>query len=187
MKKLTILVLVAMLLPVTAMAADITTSHSQQFGCGACHSAHTKTAAPAESAAPLWGRTLTTETLSAYNSGSGTVGDDITPGTPAADSMMCMSCHDGVSNSSGVGAVGTTKTEGKVDTSLTHPISFVYTGQVDTGNFNATPTNNIMLKGTSSNRVECSTCHDIHGDSAGSTYALRATSVENTCLGCHIK
>lgn len=186
MKKVLMLVLVAMLLPVAAMA-DISASHSADFGCGSCHSAHNKTSVAAGSSAPLWGRTLTTETFTAYNGGS-TVNDDITPGTPTGDSLMCMSCHDAVSNTSGGGAVTSGKANGEVDTNTTHPISFVYTGAVDTGNFRAggSLTNGVVLKGTGSDRVECSSCHDIHGDYAGTEYSLR-NSAENVCLGCHLK
>lgn len=181
MKKMAILAIV-LLMPVSVMAANIADSHSQDFGCGACHSAHGSVAPATGSAAPLWGRALTTETLVAYEGGSAL--DVITPGVPAGDSKMCMSCHDGVSNTSGTGAVGSTKDDGKVDTNKSHPISFQY----DTmgGDFNSEPTSPVKLVGSSSDQVECSSCHDIHGASLGSPALITATTTA-LCNACHVK
>lgn len=181
MKKMAILAIV-LLMPVSAMAADINNSHSQDFGCGACHSAHGSVAPATGSAAPLWGRALTSENLIAYEGGSAL--DEITPGVPAGDSKMCMSCHDGASNLSGTGAVGTDKVDGKVDTNKSHPISFQYATL--SGDFNATPTSPVKLVGTTNDQVECSSCHDIHGASLGSP-ALIAATAEAVCNACHIK
>jgi nitrate/TMAO reductase-like tetraheme cytochrome c subunit len=109
-----------------------------------------------------------------------------------------MSCHDGATNdtgSQGHEISGTTKSDGYVDTNIGHPISFAYTG-FTAGRFNASPSTEAngalaVLEGT--NRVECSSCHDIHGTNVNSdNYAIRATTasattVEDICLSCHIK
>ncbi|MHC4212827.1 MAG: hypothetical protein ACYSWP_05555, partial [Planctomycetota bacterium] len=114
MKKVIVLLAVlAMVGP--AMAADISASHSEDFGCGACHSAHNKVSLAVggkitedlTGAVPLWGRTITTETLKAYGQGTGTAGStvrgDVTPGTPQDESALCMSCHDGATNTGTTG------------------------------------------------------------------------------------
>ena len=190
MKKLVVVVAIVLLLPVLAMGADISASHSADFGCGACHSAHVKVTAAAGSGAPLWGRTLTTETLLAYNGGD-TAKDVVTPGAPAGDSKMCMSCHDGVSNAGTTGnQVGTTKADGKVDTNVTHPISFQY----PTNAAYRVPVSGVVnsiaqLVGSSDDQVECSTCHDIHDQTNNENYALRVSeaNTENLCKACHLK
>ncbi len=205
MKK--VIVLLAVLAMVTpAMAADIDTSHSEAFGCGACHSAHVKVPVTVagkittdlSSEIPLWGRFITTDTtLSAYNSGT-TTNDDITPGAPTNESALCMSCHDGTTNPGATGhqiTKASGKAAGYIDTNVGHPISFTYTGQVESATFRASPTASggalAVLEG---GRMECTSCHDIHGTNVNSQpYAIRggasvnADAEEDICKSCHIK
>ncbi len=212
MKKV-IIAMAVLAMAVPALAADIADDdggHSKAFGCGACHSAHVKVPIETSHAkisealvVPLWGRTITTETLSAYGAGT-TTKQDIVPGSPTNESALCMSCHDGVTNSStaashkideSAGAdAAAKKALGYIDTNIGHPISFTYSGAVDTGNFNNVP----ITSGTSTavlenGRMECTSCHDIHGANINSdNYAIRATTKttaaeENICKSCHIK
>ena len=213
MKKV-IIAMALLAIAVPAMAADIpddSGGHSKVFGCGACHSAHVKVPIVNDGfnitdagniTVPLWGRTITTETLSAYGAGT-TTKQDIVPGTPQNESALCMSCHDGVTNAAGVGHgidesagadAAAKKALGYIDTNIGHPISFTYTGAVTVANFNVPP----ITSGTSTavlenDRVECTSCHDVHGANINSdNYAIRATtkttdSEEAICKSCHIK
>ncbi len=208
MKKV-IIAMAVLAIAVPAMAADISASHSEDFGCGACHSAHVTVPLTIAGAikedlsgvVPLWGRTVTTETLKAYGQGTtgagSTIRGEITPGAPTNESALCMSCHDGATNTAGVGhgISGTVKADGYVDTNAGHPISFDYDGATFTsGRFNEPP----IASGTSTavlenGRVECTSCHDIHGTNLNSAnFAIRATALtaasdENICKSCHLK
>jgi predicted CXXCH cytochrome family protein len=186
MKKLMLMLLVLGLVAPAAMA-DISNSHSQDFGCGACHDAHNKN----DQAPPLWGRAASTESLTGYTQVStarGIIGDDT---TPAGASMLCMACHDGVSNTSGAGAVADkTVANGYVDTAVMHPISFSYTTfqGANSDFFNVASGNTVDKVVLYSGSMECGSCHDIHGTNT-SDYALRGSdnTGEELCIDCHIK
>ena len=196
MKKVIVLLAVLSIMGGWAMAA-ITDSHSEDFGCGACHSAHGSVDPCTTTTVPLWGLTVTTELLKAY--GDGTTIRGVTPGAPSNESALCMSCHDGATNTSGTGAIiGTTDAnDGYVNTLTGHPISFTYSDSNDT-NFENDPVDGgsgsiaILYDG----RVECSSCHDIHGGTNPNNsqpYALRGGLATNDdaedhiCKSCHIR
>ena len=212
MKKVIVLLAVLAMVGSVSMAATLTASHSEDFGCGACHSAHVKVN-PNDAAnvtgvsVPLWGRTITTETLVGYDANdSGTLNTTnhlIVPGTPKNESLLCMSCHDGVTNNASGEAheidSTTNGVDGYVDTSIGHPISFAYATAGANANYNSTlETNDNVVAKLYQGNVECSTCHDIHGSNPNSTpgvdYAIRNANAsastnptEAICLSCHIR
>ncbi len=184
MKKLVVAAAaIVLLMPMVAMGADIALSHSEDLGCGACHSAHIVTA-DFVAGAPLWGREITVVSLLAYNNGAGTVRGVVTPGTPDGDSKLCMSCHDGITDTASSG-IGTTKALGQVDTATTHPISFTYPTGAGSEAYNVSVTDGVVLVGPLTDQVECSSCHDIHANPNPS--ALRNADAADLCKGCHIK
>ena len=193
MKKLMLMLLVLGLAAPVAMAVDIVASHSQDFGCGVCHDAHNRNAV---TDVPLWGRAASTASLTGYtltSTARGTISDDT---TPADSSLLCMACHDGLSNTSGTGAVADqTAANGYIDTSIMHPISFNYltVRDANTSFFNdedsagSDTVGDVVLY---SGSMECGSCHDIHGTNTNSAnFALRGstTTGEDLCKDCHIK
>ena len=163
--------------------------------CVFCHTPH---AAMAD--APLWNHTLSSgQTYTPY--GSTTL--DATTGQPTGKSVLCLACHDGtvalgalanpptgetldaiLTSPMGVGERGNLTT----DLSDDHPISFIYdlTLQVNDGELFDPTSIGLPLDGASSNRVECTTCHDPH--EATNAPFLRISSLNGAiCTECHNK
>ena len=163
--------------------------------CVFCHTPH---AAMAD--APLWNHTLSSgQTYTPY--GSTTL--DASPGQPTGKSTLCLACHDGTV---ALGALSNPPTGETLDAILTspmnpaergylgtdlsddHPISFVYdsTLQINDGELFDPASIGLPLDGVSSNRVECTTCHDPH--EATNKPFLRITSLNGAiCTECHNK
>ena len=121
-----------------------------------------------------------------------------TPGQPDGNSKLCLSCHDGtvaLENYSGT-TTGThyISLTNNVGTNLSndHPISMTYDASLsvaDPALYNPITTNS-GLGSTIDNdmlfdgKVQCSTCHDVHG----TPYAalLRKDNAGSAlCLTCH--
>ena len=140
--------------------------------CKVCHVPH-KSASTSFLIAP--GRVYSGSVLTTYG---GVVG------APTNSSAICLSCHDGTT----APAVGTTTT----DFTHSHPFSVVYpttktgygaaVGGKITGSYGALP-----LEGTSSNRMECGTCHNPHEKGVGSKFLRIENTNSNLCLTCHQK
>lgn len=163
--------------------------------CVFCHTPH---AALAD--APLWNHTLSTEpSYTLY--GSTTL--DATPDQPTGKSVLCLACHDGTV---ALGALANPPTGETLDAILTspmdmaergylgtdlsddHPISFIYdsTLQLNDGELFDPATIGLPLDGSSSNRVECTTCHDPHEET--NQPFLRISSLNGAiCTECHNK
>ena len=164
--------------------------------CIACHTPHNgDLTVPG---APLWSHEVSTATFTVYV-GGGTM--DATVGQPSAQSLLCLSCHDGtVALDSYGGTTGTTfltaLDDGFVGTDLSndHPISFTYDDNLATtdGALHDPLTANSGLGGSIDEdllfggRVQCASCHDVHG--TGNTYLLRIDNAGSAlCLTCHNK
>ena len=124
-------------------------------------------------------------------------------GDPAGVSLLCLSCHDGVTalDSFG-GTAGTVPLSGSanvgLDLSNDHPISITYNAALvalDSELHDPTLTTsglgaNIdddMLEGAGNNLLECSSCHDVH-NTANVANLLRKSNVQSAlCLTCHNK
>ena len=131
--------------------------------CKFCHVPHN----PQSTTAPLWNRSAPA------SQGTFTLYDGTAASSVTGTSIMCLSCHDGVTNLDAFG--GTTGTAGNdIDTVFAsttalvgtdlqddHPVSVVY-GTAGTGdgvNYKASPDGDLTGQ-LESTRVECGTCHD---------------------------
>ncbi|MEN8251005.1 MAG: cytochrome c3 family protein, partial [Bacteroidota bacterium] len=149
--------------------------------------------------APLWNHEISVATYTPYPSG-GTMNSS--PGAPSAQSILCLSCHDGtVALDSYGGATGSTHltldstTYVGTDLRDDHPISITYDAALavaDGSLFNPI-TINSSLGGTIDadllfgHQVQCASCHDVHGVT-GTTNLLRITNDgSELCLNCHNK
>ena len=163
--------------------------------CVFCHTPHA-----AMPDAPLWNHTLSSgQTYTPY--GSSTL--NASPGQPTGKSTLCLACHDGTV---ALGALANPPTGETLDAILTspinpaergylgtdlsddHPISFVYDSTLKTndGELFDPLSIGLPLDGVSSDRVECTTCHDPH--EATNQPFLRITSLNGAiCTECHNK
>lgn len=162
--------------------------------CLACHTPHGgDLTVPG---APLWNHELTTATFTLYT-GGGTL--DATLGQPSAQSMLCLSCHDGtVALDSYGGTTGSTTITGSglvgTDLSDDHPISFTYDLTLATadGALHDPGTALSGLGGTINadllfaGQMQCASCHDVHGTGIASLLRIN-NSGSALCLTCHDK
>ena len=148
---------------------------------------------------PLWNHTQTAATFTVYSSPSGTLNaTDLTQ--PAGVSRACLSCHDGtVALDSFGGATGGTFIGGGAnlgsDLSNDHPVSFTYDDTLATadGELHPPSTTSSGLGGTIANdmlfnnRMECGSCHDVHGTPGLPTFLIKTNDGSALCLTCHDK
>ncbi len=223
MKKVLLITLVLIFVATSAFAVISTSKHNltaaggqttratsgNLSSCQFCHTPHH--AVVGAGTAPLWNRSLPGGSYTLY--GAGFTLASTTVNQPGANSLTCLSCHDGTVSIGDV-AVGTDETtfvgnvvgagDGRLSsasstyfgTSLTreHPVGVVYiTGNsaglntVISGGTNPTINNKkwkIYGGGAGTGRVECGSCHDPHNTTAGETPFLKDT--RNTmCSDCH--
>ena len=151
--------------------------------CGVCHTPH---GGSQVGLAPLWSHALLTDTsgYTMYTSTTMNYGTD--PNAPDGESLLCLSCHDG-SLALDTGGSATKLTGDKVvgpDLSDSHPISFVYADDTDTELKSGGSVDALLGAG---GKVQCSSCHDVHGIS-GVSYLLRMSNQGSAlCLTCHDK
>ncbi len=174
--------------------------------CIFCHTPH------GASANPLWNRNLDSAGYTMYSSPSMNA---TLPSAPTGISLLCMSCHDGVSalnvlvNYGTVNPITMDQNYTKLgdlsyppthdpnltkDLSNDHPVSFTYdttlanndNGLYDPGANGANITPLKLYGG----KLECATCHDPHeeGTLTGTAPFLRmSNSNSDMCLKCHNK
>jgi len=163
--------------------------------CQPCHTPHGANTSVAD--APLWNHAVTQATFQPYQSSTIKATD---LGQPSGRSKLCLSCHDGtVALDSFGGRTGTQymPADHTIGTNLRndHPISFTYNDAlavVDRGLFS--PSSKASgLGGTIqrdllfNNKMECSSCHDVH-NSLGIDNLLRKSNAGSAlCLTCHNK
>ncbi len=152
--------------------------------CVPCHTPHDaySSTAPLPVEMVLWNHQATTQTFTMYTTLTGNTG------TPDGSSLLCLSCHDGVTaidnyggNNGGIVMTGSAVVG--TDLSDDHPIGIEYPS--GNPNYHAVPQNNLPLFNDGTlDRVECASCHDPHG--AGFDYFLRDTTAgSQICLDCH--
>jgi predicted CXXCH cytochrome family protein len=195
MKHLVLFVSIAAVLIFAATASGQTTivasSHdfSGSFGtgriCVPCHTPHDAYFYGNTTERALWNHEETSQTFAMYTTLAGNTG------TPDGTSLLCLSCHDGVTAMDNYGGTsgGSLNMTGDavvgIDLSDDHPIGIEYPS-ADPG-YEATPLNGLTLYNDGSiDRVECGSCHDPHG--AGFTFFLRDTTANSQlCTDCHNK
>lgn len=170
------------------------------LGGGICEYCHTPAmATPPES--PLWNlQDSTNASFTMYD--SPTIAP-ATEGQPRGISLVCLSCHDGVTsrntllNDSGFFAVRTMTPSptaaGRHGPSNPHPISVSY-NRTRSLNFTAVKARKVgdlplfrsSVAQAVSDRVECASCHNPH-DMTNGRYLRMNNANSALCLTCHIK
>jgi hypothetical protein len=171
--------------------------------CQFCHAPHNVNTGV--SGAPLWNRNSVTTSFTYYTSTTVSA----TPSALNANSMTCMSCHDGVSDmgdtytgSHGFGGTVTTLTGAGATYAIVgadlrddHPVSITYVPAANSLAAVATVTTaGLRLYGAGPS-IECGSCHDPHGTGVtggdsdglpGGGSFLRVTRTA-ICTTCHLK
>lgn len=168
--------------------------------CLPCHAPHNGTIIDD---APLWNHTVSAATYDLYSSTT----LDATLSQPVGVSKLCLSCHDGTiavdsyTGHTGTIDIGTLGTgSGDIGTELgnDHPVSFTYDAALataDGGLFDPTTRSSLVsdLGGTIdtdmlfANRMECSSCHDVHNKYTNDSLLLIDNAGSALCLTCHDK
>lgn len=181
--------------------------------CVFCHAPHNT-----NPDTPLWNRELSYQTTKPYTPySSPTIDASIRPGQPRGDSRLCLSCHDGTVAPGRVlnpgrerGDESKDKPRSRTDPSLsspmvksmgtdlsgTHPISFVYDDNLADRNnardhYPLFPPSRISDPDfhLDEQRMECSSCHDVHDDSNYSSSGVhfwRKPTWSGVCVICHL-
>ena len=161
--------------------------------CIVCHTPHK---AVIQTNFPLWNHAVTSATYQLYTSAT----LNATPGQPAGASRACLSCHDGtVALNSFGGNTGNVIIDPAyrigIDLRDDHPITFTY----DTALSQADPelknpaTAASGLGGTIqhdlliADKLECSSCHDVHNKYNLSSLLVKSNAASALCLTCHSK
>jgi len=169
-------------------------------GCSSCHVPHQATA---RGQTLLWNQNFSTQTFGTYSDGTSPtldsvpaeIGDatysDTNPPTGAVQaSVLCMSCHDGITSTlilpTDPAAIGNpTNSDGLKND---HPINMVYP-TTDAGIVAeaSLPAAIVLYDNGTGNTVQCGSCHNPHDN--GLTPFLRIAN-ENTstglCAACHL-
>lgn len=187
-------------------ASNFTSTNEDQV-CIFCHTPH------GASAAPLWNRTLDAAGYTMYD--SPTFNASPKPTAPTGVSLLCMSCHDGVSAINVVvnyavnnpilmspNAIGDLSYPPWSDPNLTkdlandHPVSFVFDAALISADAAGGPAKLQLPISTDpiklfNSKLECASCHDPHEEgslAAGTVPFLRKSNqASGMCLTCHIK
>jgi predicted CXXCH cytochrome family protein len=105
-------------------------------------------------------------------------------GQPSGSSLLCLSCHDGMS-----AEVVRRHQGGLWDDRSSHPVSVVYDPYAD-GKLRPTgvlKSAGLKLSGDGGElRVECTTCHDPHSNRNGD-FLRMSNDRSRLCLSCHMK
>jgi predicted CXXCH cytochrome family protein len=152
---------------------------------------------------PLWNRQISTATFQLYRSDT----LDAVPSQPSASSKLCLSCHDGTVALNAFGGrrgdifLSSESAHLGTDLSNDHPISIVYDSALarrDKGLHDPSVRTVPALRGKTirdamlvEDRLECSSCHDVHGARGHAASAKALSLVDNKgsalCLTCHNK
>jgi hypothetical protein len=171
--------------------------------CQYCHAPHNvNTGVPG---APLWNRnTVIIGTGTPWTMYSSATLTGYRAGTPNANSMTCLSCHDGISDmgatyatAQGFNDVATpmtaiANTSAIVGRNLSddHPVSVVYAGDgVNYAFVNAITPAFRLYRYSGLDYVECATCHEPHtqGIAGGDFFPFLRVSKQVMCTRCHLK
>jgi predicted CXXCH cytochrome family protein len=164
---------------------------AQISACQFCHAPHNVNTGIANT--PLWNRNTPTVSYTMYTSATLS---GIRDSQPNANSMTCLSCHDGATDMGATytglrgftGQVLMSNVRGNVvGTNLgdDHPISIRYTQAA--GKYaavNAVTTAGLRLYGLSGQeKVECGSCHDPHNTAIAKFLRVTPTTI---CTTCHL-
>ncbi len=184
--------------------------------CRVCHVPHDNQSATQRYLnGLLWNHELSSASYTMYDSSWSSTIDNTASAQPDGTAKLCLGCHDGTIAIDSFGSipgdpnlrmgnynrnkvVPQFSDGSNLDLRGTHPISIVYDPSVDQG-LNSVDT----AMGTSgtiedvldNGKVQCSSCHDVHGQEiAKGRYLLRVSqttkyggTVSGLCLTCHNK
>jgi predicted CXXCH cytochrome family protein len=170
--------------------------------CLPCHAPHYTKTLPA----PLWDHDLPTQTYIMYAKTHTPAMDAEVSSQPDGISKICLSCHDGIvaSETYGRNAHGAAYPFGKdligSVSGNNHPISFMYDSALSikerdlydpATKLSGLPgsTGTVSADMLFSNRMECSSCHDVHNTKAvpGTKLLVKHNAGSALCLTCHNK
>jgi predicted CXXCH cytochrome family protein len=169
-------------------------------GCASCHAPHNGSAATGGTDQStgkilLWDRAFSSQAFGTYdsptmnNKASEIGGLPIANTEPRMSSLLCMSCHDGVTTPSVIAAtysVAVGNSTNSFGLTNDHPVNMSLDPTKDTGLAAVTAVTSAGLKlfGTS-NTVQCGTCHDVHNPT--NAPFLRVTNTgSQLCTTCHL-
>ncbi len=199
---------------ITGSAHDFSTGAANAWSggriCVACHAPHGTDISVAD--APLWNHANSTASYTYYSS---TTMDAATPTSISGLSKLCLSCHDGtIAIDSFGGATGSTritaagyKATSNIGINLKddHPVGIDYTTAtanldgalhnpasktITIGSGVQTKTGTIQSTVLYGNKLECSSCHDVHNTftaDAGAKLVKVSQTGSQICLACHNK
>lgn len=185
--------------------------------CRVCHVPHDHSkAAQHYTNGLLWNHDVSVVSYTMYDNAWSETITGTQSAQPDGTSKLCLGCHDGTvgidqfDGRTGAGTVNITAYDAgyKVpgfsgDLRGTHPLSIQFpAGQTGDGKNFADPTVATWADGSTvastlnNNKVQCSTCHDVHNqESVAATHLLRTAqknmgageAASGLCLTCHIK
>lgn len=165
--------------------------------CLPCHTPHNASA----TYKPLWNHAVTTATYTIYSNGT----IQATIGQPDGSSKLCLSCHDGTVALENFGGTTTgthflTSADPEYlgnDLSNDHPVSFTYNTALSTSDgelydpavkeVGAAGSGTIQNRWLESDKMQCSSCHDVHNTAAIAKMLRKSNSGSALCLTCHNK
>ncbi len=162
--------------------------------CIVCHTPHDAANVPS---APLWNHELSVGPWTPYSSTT----MDATVGDPDGVSKLCLSCHDGTvaldsfGDQSPVPRYIDEYYQVGPDLRYDHPVSFTYDAALADldGDLYDPITEESGLGGTIDedmlldNKLECSSCHDVHNGSGLAKLLVKSNANSALCLTCHDK
>jgi predicted CXXCH cytochrome family protein len=170
--------------------------------CLPCHVPHKTETLPA----PLWNLELSAQTFVMYGQTYPPTPGAVVNSQPDGISKKCLSCHDGIIAPDTYGG-NTGGTAYRFDKDFmgtipnnNHPISFIYDTALATkdGDLYDPSTKRSGMTGSTatikkdmlfSDKMECSSCHDVHNAKAvpGTKLLVKDTAGSALCLTCHNK
>lgn len=177
---------------VTGSKHDLSTNDEIVGGfgvCSFCHGPHTTI----DTVAPLWERSDTQTVFTLYESDT----INATVEQPGVNSLICLSCHDGVTAFDALnGSTGTLNNDMNhvfpgssaiIGSNLNndHPIGIsALDDPVGIKNVTSIESAGLLLF---DGKVECASCHDAHGRDGYSPFLRADNKSSKLCLGCHNK
>ena len=167
-------------------------------GCASCHVPHQQSAA---GRTLLWSRAFSTQTFGTYTSptmqsvpaeiGSATYGPTNPPTGALQASVLCMSCHDGVTSTAiipagSAAAVGNPTTSSGLQND--HPINMVYPTTDPGLRAQATiPAAIVLYDNGTGNTVQCGSCHNPHSNALDPFLRIANLNTgAGLCAACHL-
>lgn len=185
----------------TRIATQLGATPGTSEVCVYCHTPH---GANLNYNAPLWNKHDSTAS-GTYQPYASPTRDGAIDATIGGVTKACLSCHDGSlavfsmvnpPNNGGYvaslsAATGNLNASGEMtgnprltlDFRNDHPVGIIYDSSLDAGLVTTPPASTPLIGG----KVECASCHDVHGGVANTPFLRVANTQSALCTSCHIK